>query len=130
MQTANGSDPTSDWNQGYGYQFWRCRHGFYRGDGAFGQFCIVMPQYDAVVAITSGTGDMQAVMNLVWDKICLLYTSGAHPGGVPAVRPQGRGDDRERDHLQGPQHDPRGRQGARVPGRRPRPVLELSLIHI
>jgi CubicO group peptidase (beta-lactamase class C family) len=49
LQTANGSDPTSDWNQGYGYQFWRCRHGFYRGDGAFGQFCIVMPQYDAVL---------------------------------------------------------------------------------
>ena len=66
---ANGSDPTSDWNQGYGYQFWRCRPGFYRGDGAHGQFCFVMPQFDAVVAITSGTGDMQSVMNLVWDRI-------------------------------------------------------------
>jgi CubicO group peptidase (beta-lactamase class C family) len=69
LQTAKGSDPTSDWNQGYGYQFWRCRHGFFRGDGAFGQFCIVMPQYDAVVAVTSGTGDMQSVMNLIWDRI-------------------------------------------------------------
>ncbi len=68
-QTSNGSEPTSDWDQGYGYQFWRCRHGLYRGDGAFGQFCIVMPQQDAVVAITSGTRDMQAVMNLVWDKL-------------------------------------------------------------
>ena len=54
-QTSNGSEPTSDWDQGYGYLFWRCRHGLYRGDGAFGQFCIVMPQQDAVVAITSGT---------------------------------------------------------------------------
>lgn len=68
-QTSNGSEPTSDWDQGYGYQFWRCRHGLYRGDGAFGQFCIVMPQQDAVVAITSGTRDMQSVMNLVWDKL-------------------------------------------------------------
>jgi CubicO group peptidase (beta-lactamase class C family) len=68
-QTSNGSEPTSDWDQGYGYQFWRCRHGLYRGDGAFGQYCIVMPQQDAVVAITSGTRDMQAVMNLVWDKL-------------------------------------------------------------
>ena len=68
-QTSNGSDPTSDWDQGYGYNFWRCRHGVYRGDGAFGQFCIVMPEQDAVVAITSGTRDMQSVMNLVWDKI-------------------------------------------------------------
>src|SRR5438067_4478295 len=48
-QTANGSNPHSDWDQGYGYQFWRCRHGAYRGDGAFGQFCIVLPEQDAVV---------------------------------------------------------------------------------
>ncbi len=79
LETANGSDPTSDWNQGYGYQFWRCRHGFYRGDGAFGQFCIVMPQYDAVVAVTSGTGDMQSVMNLVWDRIVPAMGAAALP---------------------------------------------------
>lgn len=68
-QTSNGSNPTSDWDQGYGYQFWRCRPGCYRGDGAFGQYCIVIPEKDAVVAITSGTRDMQGVMNLVWDKL-------------------------------------------------------------
>jgi hypothetical protein len=68
-QTANGSAPTSDWDQGYGYQFWRSRHNTYRGDGAFGQYCMVMPEYDAVVAITSGVRDMQAVMNLVWNKL-------------------------------------------------------------
>src|SRR5262245_30383623 len=53
-QTSNGSSPTSDWNQGYGFQFWRCRHNAYRGDGAFGQYCLVLPEHDAVVAITSG----------------------------------------------------------------------------
>ena len=68
-QTANGSSPNSDWDQGYGYQFWRSRHNTYRGDGAFGQYCMVMPEYDAVVAITSGVRDMQAVMNLVWNKL-------------------------------------------------------------
>ena len=57
---TNSSNPDSDWDQGYGYFFWRCRrHGCYRGDGAFGQFCIVMPEQDAVVAITSGTRDLQ-----------------------------------------------------------------------
>jgi CubicO group peptidase (beta-lactamase class C family) len=86
MQTANGSDPTSDWNQGYGYQFWRCRHGFYRGDGAFGQFCIVMPQYDAVVAITSGTGDMQAIMNLVWERIVPALGDAALPADPESDR--------------------------------------------
>jgi hypothetical protein len=67
-QVANGSNPKSDWNQGYGFQFWRCRHNAFRGDGAFGQYCVVMPDQDAVIAITSGIGDMQAVLNLIWDK--------------------------------------------------------------
>ena len=69
LQTSNGSNPESDWDQGYGYQFWRCRNGLYRGDGAFGQYCIVMEEQDAVLAITSGTRDMQGIMNLVWDKL-------------------------------------------------------------
>ena len=61
----------SDWGQGYGYQFWRCRPepGFYRGDGAFGQYCIVIPQYDTVIAINSESPDMQATMNVVWETI-------------------------------------------------------------
>lgn len=66
---ANGNDPNSDWAQGYCYQFWRCRHGAFRGDGAFGQYCVVMPEQDAVVAITSGLGDMQSVLNLVWEYL-------------------------------------------------------------
>ena len=68
-QVPNGDDPNSDWAQGYGFQFWRCRHNAYRGDGAFGQFCIVMPDQQVVLAITSGIGDMQGVLNLVWDKL-------------------------------------------------------------
>jgi hypothetical protein len=69
LQTANGSSPRSDWDQGYGYQFWRSRHNAFRGDGAFAQFCIVMPEQDAVVAITAGLGDMQSVLDLVWDEL-------------------------------------------------------------
>ena len=68
-QTSNGSSPTSDWDQGYGYQFWRCRNGAYRGDGAFGQYCIVLPEQDAVIVITSGVRDMQGILNVVWDKL-------------------------------------------------------------
>ena len=75
-QTSNGSNPDSDWNQGYGFQFWRCRHGAFRGDGAFGQYCLVMPDQDTVVAINSGVKDMQAVLNMIWDKL------------LPALQPQ------------------------------------------
>ncbi|REA61200.1 serine hydrolase [Dyadobacter luteus] len=64
---SKGTD--SDWEQGYGYQFWRCRHDAYRGDGAFGQYCIVLPKLNMVIAMTSETGDMGAVMNHVWKHI-------------------------------------------------------------
>ncbi|MDB4867159.1 MAG: serine hydrolase, partial [Cohnella sp.] len=66
---SNGDDPASDWTQGYGYQFWRCRHEAFRGDGMFGQYCIVLPEHHAVIAITSAVNDMQAVMDAVWDHL-------------------------------------------------------------
>lgn len=62
-------DAVNDWAQGYGYQFWRCRHNVYRGDGAFGQFCIVMPDQDAVIAVTAGVENMQAVLDQVWTHL-------------------------------------------------------------
>ena len=71
--------PESDWDQGYGYQFWRCRHGAYRGDGAFGQYCIVLPEQDTVVAITSGAKEMQPIMDLVWDKLLSAIQSSPLP---------------------------------------------------
>lgn len=84
-QTSNGSNPKSDWDQGYGYQFWRCRNGGYRGDGAFGQYCIVLPEQDAVIAITAGVKDMQAVLNVVWDKLVPAMKSSALPANDAAV---------------------------------------------
>ncbi len=80
-QVSNGNNPESDWEQGYGYQFWRCRNNIYRGDGAFGQYCIVMPDQDAVLAITSGVPDMQVVLNVVWEHL------------LPAFRPTPIGED-------------------------------------
>lgn len=76
---SNGTDPKSDWAQGYGYQFWRCRHNAYRGDGAFGQYCIVMPEQDAVLAITAGVADMQIPLNVVWDTLFSAMNADALP---------------------------------------------------
>src|SRR6476646_10484205 len=87
IQTSTGSAPTSDWDQGYGYQFWRSRHNSFRGDGAFGQYCMVIPELDAVVAITSGVRNMQQVMNLVWDKLLPVMKPGRLPEN-PAARRQ------------------------------------------
>ena len=60
---------SSDWMQGYCYQFWRSRHHTYRGDGAFGQYALVFPDQDAVIAITSESADMQGELNLVWQYL-------------------------------------------------------------
>ena len=68
-QTLADLKMTSDWHQGYSYQFWRCRHDGFRGDGSFGQFCIVLPQLDAVIALTARTLDLQGLLNLVWDHL-------------------------------------------------------------
>lgn len=60
---------TSDWMQGYGYQMWRCRPGCFRADGARGQYIIVVPDKNAVIAITSNVEDLQGELNLVWSRI-------------------------------------------------------------
>ncbi len=78
-QIANGDDPNSDWAQGYGFQFWRCRHGAYRGDGAFGQFCLVMPEQEAVLALTGGMPDMQLALTLVWQHLLPAFEAAPLP---------------------------------------------------
>ena len=75
-QVSNGSDPSKDWDQGYGFQFWRCRYGAYRGDGKDGQFCLVLPEQDAVIAITANTGNMQGQLNVVWEKLLPAFQNG------------------------------------------------------
>lgn len=76
-----------DWQQGYGFQFWRCRGDAFRGDGAFGQLCVVMPPQDAVVACTAQTADMQGELNLVWKHV------------LPALRDEVRPDQRAEREL-------------------------------
>ena len=65
-----GIDETnSDWACGYCYQMWRCRHGAFRADGAGGQYIIVIPDKNAVIAMTANVKDMQEELNLIWDYI-------------------------------------------------------------
>ncbi|MFJ3036229.1 serine hydrolase domain-containing protein [Curtobacterium pusillum] len=67
-QVANPDEGNPDWSQGYGFQFWMARHGF-RGDGAYGQFCVVLPDQDVVVALTGQSLDMQAVLDAAWQHL-------------------------------------------------------------
>lgn len=86
------SSPTQEkpeWSMGYGFQFWQCRGGAYRGDGLFGQFCLVLPQQDAVLALTSATTNTQGLLDAVFDTIVPAMgprLSPDIPSGVSLIR--------------------------------------------
>lgn len=74
----------TDWAQGYCYQMWRSRHNSYRGDGAYGQYMLVLPEQDAVIAITSETADMQGELDLVWKHLLPGFHEKPLPEGDAA----------------------------------------------
>lgn len=110
---SNGDNPASDWAQGYGYQFWRCRHGGYRGDGAFGQYCVVLPEQDAVLAITSGIGNMQSVLNVAWERLLPGMKSSVSGGSASASLSQRLGA----LAIKAPEGSPTSLTAARVSGK-------------
>lgn len=65
-QIDNSNHPSGnpDWTAGYGYQFWRNRMGGYRADGMFGQYCIVLPDKDVVIVMTSHLENMQLPLTI------------------------------------------------------------------
>ncbi|WP_330474406.1 serine hydrolase domain-containing protein [Terrabacter sp. C0L_2] len=68
-----------DWRRGYGYSFWMQRVG-YRGDGAYGQFLVVLPEHDTVVAITAEQSCMQATLDLLWEHLVPAIGRGGPAG--------------------------------------------------
>lgn len=81
--TQKQSDSTSSRNsadniQGYGYQFWRCQpNGVYRADGAYGQFSIIMPEQNAVLAVTTQSWDGQKTLDLLWETLLPALSGSA-----------------------------------------------------
>lgn len=78
-QIDNSLTGQGEWSYGYGYKFWMCRYDTYRGDGAFGQYCIVSPKHDAVAAITAYTDDMQTEMDVYFENILTKMLDEALP---------------------------------------------------
>ena len=78
-----------DWVQGYGFQFWRCTHNAFRGDGANGQLCVIIPEKDVVIAITADTNKFQDEMNAIWDKLFPAFQAeplSENPQGVEKLK--------------------------------------------
>ncbi|MDB6427877.1 serine hydrolase domain-containing protein [Curtobacterium sp. 20TX0008] len=80
-QVDNPHEENADWRQGYGFQFWMARHGF-RGDGAYGQFCVVLPEQDVVLALTGQSLDMQAVLDAAWQHLLPAIAPRDGDGGA------------------------------------------------
>ncbi len=64
-----GHSEHPDWVQGYGYQIWRTRGNRFRGDGMYGQICMISPDQNMVVAITAGLNDMGKELDLLNDYL-------------------------------------------------------------
>ena len=68
---------------GYGFQIWMCKpHGAYRADGAMGQFTIVLPEQDTIIAITEtapGAHWAQSTLNITWDFVEKITEPGPLP---------------------------------------------------
>jgi len=75
----------NDWALGYGYQVWRGRHGF-RLDGAAGQFGLVLPEHDLVIAYQGATLDTQATLRAFWAFVEAVEVA-AVAGGPAAADP-------------------------------------------
>lgn len=63
-----------DWDSGYGFQFWRSSTASYRADGAYGQFSFVLPEHDAVIAVTAGLKENWRIPPLVWEHLLPAFS--------------------------------------------------------
>ncbi len=85
-QVSNGDDPKSDWAQGYCFQFWRCRHNIYRGDGAYSQFIVVIPEKDAVIVSTADSNRYQDILNFYWERLLPAMSDEPLPENADALQ--------------------------------------------
>ncbi len=82
----NSGNGTPDWCSGYGYQLWINSRGGYRGDGAFGQLLVILPERDMFVAVQAFCADMQKEMDGVFGLLEAM-DGGAGEGKVHAFPP-------------------------------------------
>ncbi|MBP3656261.1 MAG: serine hydrolase [Clostridia bacterium] len=72
-QPRGPEDEENNWNVGYGYQIWMCRSGAFRGDGMYGQLCIMDRRTDSVMAITALCPDIGALIDLYTEHVLVAY---------------------------------------------------------
>jgi len=97
--TAHGPD----WQQGYGYQIWKNRYGF-SARGNLGQYIVVLPEQNAVIAITAHDMRFQEHLDLVWEHLLptLKYYNSVSTNSNPIslVVPEDGGTPRNPDKIE------------------------------
>ncbi len=88
FQASTEQNGTRDWRAGYGFQFWQNHHEGYRGDGAFGQLCIILPERETVAVVMAESADMQNEIDCVWKLLEQLHTAGEGKGLPYGLRPR------------------------------------------
>ncbi len=81
----NSGNGSHDWCAGYGFQFWINEREGFRGDGAYGQLCVVLPERDTVVAVQAELDDMQAELDRVMELADALFREDAAPDSAVLV---------------------------------------------
>lgn len=81
--------PAEDNFVGYGYQMWMCRpEGVYRADGAMGQFTIVVPDMDMIIAITENANGghwAQKTLDTMWKFLDRIRNNIVESGNSEAA---------------------------------------------
>lgn len=74
-----------DWQSGYCYQFWTCSRGGYRGDGAFGQYCFILPDRGIVAAAMCEAENLQHAVDLVHEMALELFEEPYGEGNIEEI---------------------------------------------
>ena len=69
-QMDNAENGTANWRVGYGYQMWMNDCGGYRGDGAFGQYAVILPEKKLAAAALTESANMEKQMDDVFAYLC------------------------------------------------------------
>lgn len=75
----------SHWNAGYGYQMWMCTNGCFRGDGMYGQLCVMDRRTDTVLAMTAITSDIGQELDIYFHHVLNAYQPEPLPENPTAM---------------------------------------------
>ena len=69
VETDVRTDREDEHHLFYSHLFWKDVQGSFRADGKYGQYCIVLPRQDALVAVNAFNREQGDILSCVWETI-------------------------------------------------------------